>query len=302
MKQFYLLCGLALSLGLTSCMGDDDYTQTFSFGVEPINVVTDSEAGTTIASKGTYFFDMKDSSGKLTGSISSTNLILSTSAVGLSVGETEVKSNYWTYLFEKVSGTITGNSTLAMTDGTFMVTSIFNNPQLLELDIDYKAPVRILVAQYKVGEQYTVKTFQTTTFFTGQTTTRFTMGGQLLTNTTKTIPYQLTLDLEKKKANIYIYNARFSGMEQEPPKAQINLNDLDLAFVDGGIVVTGENVIPEVVEGTTTTPYPNYTFGNIEFHTTNNELTECEINYEVIGDYGSYYGNFTGTYLYTPEQ
>lgn len=91
-----------------------------------------------------------------------------------------------------------------------------------------------------------------------------------------------------------MYNAKFSDSPNEPTKAAIYVKNLPVVFSSTGMTISGEDVIPEVLDGSTTTPNERYVFNTINFKTTDANLTQCEISYEVAG---MYYGNFSGNYI-----
>lgn len=152
-----------------------------------------------------------------------------------------------------------------------------------------------VVFQYRLGNDYTVKTFSRDEVFSGTTTTRYHYNGEGLTFTTDKILYRLVINKDFKKADIIIYKAKFA--EQQPMEiAAMLLKDLNVSFSSRGIQVSGTNVVPKVPEGNGYTEFANYTFDNILFQTISDDLTKATIDYSVAG---KYHGQFSGLYVLT---
>ena len=294
MKKIYLLGSLAVLLGLSGCK-DNDYNYNYQFTVPTVNILTNVSDGTGVASKVTYDYEINDNSGTTTGTISSSAIVLGGSSYTLKTVTAPYQYNSFTVAFKNVTGSMTGNQTIPVSNGNFTFTTVVNNPLLLGLSISTQLPQQFAICQYKIGDEYTVKTFPEIAFYTGETTTQYPGADGMQENSTKTIFYELSLNLAENKATIYMYNAKFSGMPQEPSKSQINIEGLNVDYSNGMVTVTGENIIPVVVEGNVSTPYENYIFNNIEFKTTSDDLSECQISYTVAGRFS---GTFKGSYIY----
>ncbi|MCH5229402.1 MAG: hypothetical protein J1F12_05340 [Muribaculaceae bacterium] len=284
----------AFLLGLvafTSC-GKSESTITQTYNLNAVNLITDVTDGSTFASEGWYYFDLTISDMK--GSVAASNLILNNTAVNFTSAVEPYTSTGYDIYFKNL--TVPSQN---VTDGNFLLSPYFYFPKMYNItsaDMYVPQASLVLIANYNVGENYKVKTFQKNTFYVGKTTTQYNMMGVDQTYETEDIYYQLSLDLKESKAQLLMFNAKFSNVEQEPKKAQINLNDLKVEYTDGVIKVYGENIIPEVVEGNATTPNEDFIFNTIEFTTTSEDLTQCEIKYQVAG---RFYGSFTGAYADT---
>lgn len=294
MKKVFFYGSLALMLGLTACK-DSDTKNEYNFSVPTLNIITNLSDGTGVASNTLYDYELKDVSGTLTGSVSCSGIVLDGTSYTLKTNTASYQTNAYTVVFKNVTGVMTGNQNIPVSNGNFTFTTVFNTPQLLGLTTTLRLPDQVAVCQYNVGDEYTVKTFPQNPFYTGKTVTQYPSGDGMASNESKTIYYQLSLDLENNSADINIYNSKFSGSPMEPVHPLITVKGLDIDFSDGQVTVTGNDIIPEIVEGNVATPYPNYIFNTVEFKTTSVDLTECEFNYTVAG---RFQGTFQGSYLY----
>ena len=156
----------------------------------------------------------------------------------------------------------------------------------------------ITVAKYDMGGSYRVNTFQNNTFFKGKTTTTYVdQTGVTQNYTTNDIIYRFMIDdLKTGKASLLIYNAKFSSNEREPVKEAILAEGLDVEFQASGITITGENIIPLMLESGEYVPVPSFTFNSIKFTTTDDFYASGNLDYQVAGIYN---GHFEGSYLYS---
>lgn len=296
MKQIYtVLASVACIASLTSCLKDGKEEYTRSFPTKPINIITNLEDGsTTVSTGGTYQFDLNYT--ELTGTISTSNLIVNNNSWNFSTPSSRFLSyNYSNALFFNPGGYINNNTDLPILNSTFLGTPYFYVNTNYAGDYTYVPNYGyIIAASYMIGDKYLVRTFQEDTFFSGETVTSYPYQGETVTAKPEGITYRIHLDLENNKAVFIIYNAKFSGVPAEPVKEVIIVEGLDVEYSKDGIVITGENLVPEIGEANATTPYPSYIFNSIRFETTDDLLTECKISYKVAGIYN---GEFTGKYI-----
>lgn len=155
-----------------------------------------------------------------------------------------------------------------------------------------------LLTNYTVNNTYLVRTLFTDMVFKGNTMTS--VNGTPGNFSTEDILYRVyftKLDKNEKKANMVIYNAKFA--EAMPVKVNLLLEDLDVVLEPAGIRIKGENVVPKMSEGYTTTPATNFPFDKIEFVIGGAVLNSGYCNYEVAGKYT---GIFTGNYLFISSE
>lgn len=279
---------MLLLLGLSAC-SDNDSKYSYTYNLNPINIITNVSDGTSYASEGRYSFELTSTPSSNTGVITVSNLLINNSLQSFTTFEQPYKTNLYFANFENVE---TDNANVS--DANFLLTPYFNYPAYFNIIPTYQSSGDIVLAKYRYGD-YEVKTFQKNTFFVGTTETTYPFQGQNMSASSETIYYQLVIDIAEnpQKATLIMYNAKFSGVEQEPVKKQINLEDLDVTYANGLITVTGENIIPDIVEGSAVTPNPDYIFDNIEFKTISEDLTWCSITFKVRGIYN---GSFRGSY------
>lgn len=294
MKKIYLLGSLTLLLGVTACNDKENYYEA-TYHVPTLNILTSTSDGVGVASECTYDYYAKTSGGKNTGNVTAKSIQIEGSSYNLKTSDGSFVTNGFTVSFSNLAGTLSGNKTYPVSDGKFSFTNYINTPKLLGLNVNVDLPEQFAICQYNIGEDYFMNTFPANAFYSGVTTTTYPGANGQESNTTKTIPYQLKLNIGDNTATMYMYNAKFSGVAAEPPKSQINLEGLTVEYLNGVVTVKGENIVPVVVEGTVSTPYENFIFNNIEFKTTTPDMSECEINYTVAGRFT---GNFQGSYLF----
>ena len=146
---------------------------------------------------------------------------------------------------------------------------------------------------FTVNDKYQVRMFPKTAYYGGALVTRYTSaGGDEKTYTNTTPIFGVEVDLGAKTATITMHNIKFA---EEMPFALdiIRLPNLPLSGdLENGYKIEAKNIIPTVGLGSNATPYPNYTFDEIEMHPTNSQMTNCEIEFKVAGQYE---GEFTGS-------
>ncbi len=170
----------------------------------------------------------------------------------------------------------------------------------------------LVVSNYRLGNEYMVRTFICDAFYSGDTTTSYIYDGQQSTNVSKNTVYRVIIDVQKSKAGIVIYKAKFSSSPHEPLKEAIYLPDLDVKITSNGYVISGQDIVPLIPEGTSyypnpegVTPMPAYTFKSFHMMTTNTWMTDVIMNYTVnnpTDENSSYNGLFSGSYVTLPEK
>lgn len=309
MKKIFTLGVPALALMLTavSCSKDGDFKQTFKVGVNALNLITSVDDNSTFVNTSAYSFNIKNDNGTWSGSVSSSDIAINNSVINFQTEEVlDVAHSQFSFEFKNLTGTITGGMSQPLTSGYFFLTDLSYTPGAFNIVSKYPLQRQVTVSHYNIGNLYTVKTFQLETFFYGKTVTQYPNKEGVSvsfspedTDDGKKNPmiYQLSLDMENKTATVYIYNAKFA---QESPKLTlVKLEDLTPDFSGGKVKVTGSNIVPQVVEGTSTTPFPLFTFNEFEFITTSADLVDCEIKYTVAEKYK---GQFTGSYIMKEKQ
>ncbi len=102
--------------------------------------------------------------------------------------------------------------------------------------------------------------------------------------------YGVSIDATTNKAMVVIYEIRFA---EKMPKLNIVLRDLDVVFTTKGYSIVGSNVVPEMLEGTSSTPNPNFKFDSFDLTSRFDRMGEISLQVHVAGRYE---GQFTGAY------
>lgn len=156
--------------------------------------------------------------------------------------------------------------------------------------VDNVNPVPISLMVLNIGSSYILKTIQDYSCFSGNTTTLIN-GENPYTN--PNIVYQLELDIVNSKATVTLYNAKFA--EAAPNIRVLRLRNLSLKTDrSSGYVVSGTDVVPEVLEGSEWVPNQRFSFNEFSIVPTNDNLSIASINYRVANIYT---GSCVGSYI-----
>ncbi|MCH5227102.1 MAG: hypothetical protein J1F16_04710 [Muribaculaceae bacterium] len=291
MKKTTLYGGLAGLLILSAC-SKESYYKPATYLDKAVNVITSLDDNTTQVSTAVYAFDLTFSDKGNYGIISVSDLTIDTEKYNFVTQQQNFSSDGFYELFTNVT-----SPTVSLSNSSFLLTPYFNNPQVVGAEGSANSP-NIVVAQYTLNNKYLIKTFHNNTVFTGITNTSYIdrATGEEQKMETNGIKYLLELNVpdDSGKANLSMIDAKFSNNPNERPKEKIVVPGLDVVFSNEGIVATGENIVPTMVEGGEGTPVPAFIINEIEFKTTNPELTDCEITF-IVANY-QYNGAFTGKY------
>lgn len=137
------------------------------------------------------------------------------------------------------------------------------------------------VMDYRLNEQWRVRTFWRDMTFVGSTTTTYPNMSGPYTDTK--FRYRIYMKTNDKgaltgKADVILYNAKFAP---PAPLITVVLRDLDLKFSNSGYTLSGTDIIPDQVnDGGELTPNPKYMFNNFTF-TAVGDLTQATASYQV---------------------
>lgn len=149
-------------------------------------------------------------------------------------------------------------------------------------------------ASYKAGN-YTVRTFLPKAYFTGLTTTTYPTvdkeGNPIVgENKTKDCVYYVAFTEDMKYATVTLYNVQFAdGM---PTLQAIILPSLNVWLTRHGYEIAGVNIVPLMMEGGMTTPFPSKTFDIFSLKSSE-DMREITCKYDVSK---VFHGSFTGIY------
>ena len=293
MKKTAILLFAASIFGLTSCdIGSGDTTQSMSYGV--INLVSPTDGTTPSASVGWYNLEFNFTQNNVTVSlkdlvidnVTHTLVTEPLSYTGSQAGDLITIKDFSGYLDNNQSLPITNASfevstrtyPYPNTDGSVSTTSTYG--------------FAVVLASYDIGTRYKVKTFYPDVCYNGTTTTQYpNIDGTTSTFSNGDIIYRVVFQQDLKKANVAIYNAKFA--EAAPTLGCITLEDLNVRYYTGGYELSGENIVPKVVEGGASTPNEKYTFNSFKL-TPSGNLTDAIIEYTVADVYKGY---FRGSYI-----
>ena len=323
MKKTVFLLMASAGMLLSSCtMGSGENSRTV--GYTTCNMITPLNGGEPTLSYGSYVFSFDFNAG--TAGVSTNTLMIDNKAYSFSTDPVK----YTDYGYRQVIQGLTGlvnNGNMEIKDATFMTaipeipenfnpTRIFTPTEKNDKGVVSYLPGTIyapnvssvglmVVANYTMGNEYQVKTFTSDVFYTGDTSTSYQVDGASQVNQTKSIVYRIIMDIEKKKAALVMYNAKFSNSPQEPEKAAIYVPGLDVNFTGNGYEITGTDIVPYMYEGSLTMPdpdlytkYENYKFDSFRLSTTDKWLSSVMITYKVGGVYN---GSFAGKYVTIPD-
>lgn len=289
MKKSVLLALLAAGGMLTSCnLNNDVLEQSVSATVSQLIIPDDPMAKVNYRHNCTYTLNMDMTNNTLT--IRSSDFTV----LGKG-GALTTESIKYVYSFNGAAESYTvinGTGKFGMTSEakdingflTTMVTVGNDNPAL--------------VLGYRVNGA-TVRTFYPNMVFYGTTKTSYSMAGADKSYEATDAKYQVSFSEDMKKANVVIYNVRFAEEMKKPLEAVI-LKDLDVTLDKDGYKINGTDIIPDVKEGSGTTPYVNYPFRSISLKSSNADLTQITCEYVVSVAMGptsmDFSGEFTGIY------
>lgn len=149
--------------------------------------------------------------------------------------------------------------------------------------------VPIIALNWTVPGRFLVRTFNREAYAAGVTTTSFSMGGQQQSYENSETMYRWVIDVDKKTADVVIYKAKFA--ESMPAIAGIVLRGLKVEWTRDGYAISGAGIVPEIIEGSSTTPNQSYTFDSFVLSTAGEQLTEFTADYKVAGRFE---GRFRG--------
>ena len=314
------LLGLMAATGLlfTACdTTPKDSTAQVTYGT--FNLVNPLDGGEPTVAAAAYSFDFNLS--QATVQINTSSLTCGSSKYYFTtdvVNYQQYEPYYGLVYFMKgMTANVNNSSTLPLKNARFLLTSNFayakpdwnpEHPGVL-YNGNYLAPV--VVASYQVGEDFTVKTFMTDSFYSGTTRTQYPKkDGGMETYENKDMYYRVLINIEKKTADVIMYKAKFSSSSDEPEKKLVYLKDLKVNFGNGKYTITGENITPQLLEGGKLEDYPSF---NVDFDmtTTGPELVGAVMNYTVEHTMQyegmpmpmtvTYTGNFSGDTVILPD-
>ena len=144
---------------------------------------------------------------------------------------------------------------------------------------DYGSDVGLYL-HYDLNKKFLVKTFQRDTYYCGKTVTTYPSEEGMQAYENENINYRVVVDVEKSKADVVLYDAKFAA--PAPALTGMVLRGLDVTYFNGGFQISGKDIVPEVMEGdNATTPNSRYTFNDFTLSSSSSDLIDVECSYTV---------------------
>ncbi len=282
-------------LALGACSTDVEDTVTTA-RYATCNLVSPQGEGESFASKGIYGFYFNMTKG--VASVSTNDLKID----NMSYSFTTDTAAYRNYAYQEgelirmkdLKGYLNNNRELPVNEANFDITSLFYVSNVPVPGYSTR-PVSFpyVIAQYDAAG-WSVATFQEDAAYHGTTLTMYQDSeGKPQSFENPDMLYRVIIDVDKKKADIIIYNAKFAAAMPKPLTAII-LKGLEVTWKKGGYEIKGTDIVPEVVEGTSTTPNAQYAFNNFTFSTDGKAMVSAKVAYQVAG---RFIGSFEGSYV-----
>lgn len=296
-KSIYLgLVGLA-ALGMTSC--DDNSTNSQTYPIMTVNLVTSNEVGVAPEVVGSYYtfaFDITNGNVQI-----STDFTLDKSRVAFTTPSLPYKTAYAkdenvmheaVFVNALMGGSSSSGASITDIDCE-LTTMAYIPPTISGLPSVSTPAYKYTIMSYNYGVNQKVRTFWPDVTFRGKTQTSYSVAGQPASYQTEDILYRVIMTGKNNdKATVILYNAKFTDVAAEPTKSNVVLEDLALEFTNMGYTIKGTNVVPKVYESGTGVANPSFTFDEFNLTSTGN-MVGCDIDYKVAGKYE---GTFSGVY------
>lgn len=278
-------------LSLGACSTDvEDTTQSVRYTT--VNLISPLDGSEPFATEGAYTFDLNLT--RLYGTVSTTNLKIDNKDYSFTT-DTVSTLNYtgmqgFYIRFLNVKGYLGGDRTMPLNNANFDITSLFYSPGITIPEYPEKQEnMPYIIGQYTAGDWYVV-TLQKDATYVGKTKTTYPgQDGTEQTYENEGMYYRVIMDTDKKTADIIIYEPQFAS--SAPKLKSIRLKGLPVKFGHGSFTIDAQDVIPQMVEGTSWIDVPNFTFNSFSVSSTNKEMTKIKMDYTVAG---AYQGSFSG--------
>lgn len=290
----------ALSMGLSSCLGEPENISSFSINVSNMIIPNDPSKPVTVDVNCTYNLRLDGVKNKITVGTSTLSFDGSNN---LSFNSSEMNCINYSVASLGFTGGSFARGTANLSNGTKiegingLYTSMVFTYDVVGEPFMVVVSNPMLIMNYKTQDA-TVKTFSMNPFFKGKTTTTYNFKGEEQTFTTDEAVYRVNFASDMKKANVLIYNIRFASQMPRPLQAVV-LKDLPVTLTREGYIIEAADFVPEMLESGALTPNPSYKFDSFRLITTSSDLTEASCTYTVNGSFkGSFSGSYCGTFSY----
>lgn len=300
-KKISLFCAMAaMSVALSSCLGEPEDLRTYTINVS--NMIVPDDVAEPVTFDLNCSYNLRIDGVKNTLTVGTTNLSLGGSDLSFTTNSMDcldiVAPGGMSGTFARGEAHLSNGQQVSRLNG-FYTSSIYA-VEVIGEPFKFYVSNPMLVINYRVGNS-TVKTFSMNPFFKGTTTTTYPMQGEDKTYNNGDATYRVNFAQDMKSANVVIYNIKFA---QEMPRAlqAVVLKDVPVTVNHDGYVLQAANVVPEVLEGGELTPYPSFTFTSFMLKSASSDLTVAECEYVVNGVFkGSFYGSYCSHYTVSGE-
>lgn len=256
---FIAMAGLAL----VSCDMDTENKVTTTYST--VNIVSPTDAPAVTASEGNYSIELNFT--KATAQVSTQDFAIGTQKFTYN-GSASLSQGSDGYIFNSLAGNMNGTSTYPVKNAKFQLAYGILGQEMV-------------VGNFQLGDEYMVYTIPSVNFYAGITSTTYPMMGEIGHYENKNMYYGIKFDIDKKKADLIMYNAKFSNSEKEPEK-NVYVSELDLTFRNGGFSLHGENITPKLMEGGTLEDYPSFNIKEFDMQSDGDDLMGAYMNYTVL--------------------
>lgn len=296
MKKISLFCVAVASLLLSSCVDIDEQKATYSTKIPTLSFVS-GVGETPVISPTVYGYEFDLVKGNMTLSaevvVNANNKItFNTEANPMKVYYANVDGNMHEIIESSAEKAATTTEQQPVSNLKCELTSLAIQPPYYDGLPAPTYPLCILNGMqmakytrmsYQVGDNITVRTLWYDQTFAGATITNYKdKDGNALSYKDQGARYRMILDLKTNKATVIIYGAKFA--EAMPQINAIVLKDLALSFDNSGFEIKGENIVPQVLEGTTTTPNPRYTLTEFSF-SSRGDFSHGDCDFKLAGGF-----------------
>ena len=287
-----LLMAALTGVTLTSCLGEPESETSFSIKVSNMIIPDDLGEEVKVTHNCIYNLRIDGVKNKIIVSTSSlslngnSNLSFTSNAMdGLVIAGFGSESGS----FARGTAKLSNGQEVSSINGYY--TSIVNYYEVTGDPFPVTSVRPMLVMNYRVGNS-TVRTFCADSFFRGETTTSYSLGPNAPEKnfTTSDAVYRVKFAEDMKTASVVIYNVQFAEEMQKKLTAVV-LKDLPVTLGHRGYIISGTDLVPEMLDDSGLTPMPRYTFDRISIESTDAQLTSIRCDYTVAG---SFKGVFEG--------
>lgn len=288
-----LLLPLAALLSLSACNKESNFETVGTYYVA--NLITPAdESKDSYATSGEYSIKMVNNN---VASIAATNLYIGGMSQQFTTGPLQTQALTYT---SGMAGTVVGFSgssgqlgSMPITDITGYVSGAFNYIALQVPDMSY-TPVTnygpLLFMNYNIGSDYSVSTFCSDSYFSGESERTLLLNGSYQTMKVNSY-YRVKFNAAYTKADLVLYNVRFSS-SQADAFPSVRLKDLDVKFSKGAYSLSGTDIVPIVTEDLKGVAKPEYTISNVKVESLPENLAGISLSYALAN--GECSAQFTG--------